>query len=121
VRLWLGDTYGPPLSCVLVLAVWTVYYPTVQQASYLVVAMGRVGILARAAAIAAPLNLGLSIWLTNELGLTGPVLANIVALSATTVVPTVYFSAKYLRELAPEEPSAAPPPALDEQAPTMTR
>jgi O-antigen/teichoic acid export membrane protein len=108
VRLWLGDTYVPPLSFVLLLAVWTVYYPMVQQASYLVVAMGRVGALARAGAIAAPVNLALSIWLTNALGLTGPILGNIAAYSATTLVPIVYFSSRYLRQTAPAgEPSQA--------------
>jgi O-antigen/teichoic acid export membrane protein len=116
VRLWLGSEFVPPLSFVLLLAVWTVYYPSVNQASYLVVAMGRVKTLAIASAIAAPLNLALSIWLTNELGLTGPVLGSIIALSATVLVPVVFLTSKYLRQLASDEGTPALQNAFDEEA-----
>ncbi|HSY16201.1 MAG TPA: lipopolysaccharide biosynthesis protein [Jatrophihabitantaceae bacterium] len=91
-RFWVGGGLVPPLSLLIVLAIYTVYSTTVIQASYLLAAIEKVKALAIAGMIMAPVNLVLSVLLTRRYGLTGPVLGSIIALAVVLTGPVVWLT-----------------------------
>jgi O-antigen/teichoic acid export membrane protein len=98
-RLWVGGHLVPPLSLLIVLAVYTVYSTTFLQASYLLAAVGRVRTFALFGIGGATTNLVASIWLTHVYGLTGPILGSLVAFVAVMTVPLTILLRRELRAL----------------------
>ncbi len=98
-RVWVGSHLIPPLSLLIVLAVYTVYSTTILQASYLLAAVGRVKTFALIGVGGAIVNLVTSIWLTHVYGLTGPILGSIFAFFAIVTVPLTILLRRELRAL----------------------
>jgi O-antigen/teichoic acid export membrane protein len=98
-KLWVGARLVPPLSLLIVLAVYTVYSTTTLQASYLLAAVGRVRTFAIFGVGAASVNLVASIVLTHIYGLTGPILGSLVALVAVLTVPLILLLNRELKAL----------------------
>jgi O-antigen/teichoic acid export membrane protein len=98
-RLWVGSHLVPPLSLLVVLAIYTVYSTTALQASYLLAAVGRVKTFALIGVGAAVVNLVASIVLTHIYGLTGPILGSIVALVGVITIPMFVLLRRELKAL----------------------
>jgi O-antigen/teichoic acid export membrane protein len=98
-RLWVGQEYVPPYSLLWVLAGWTVVSTAVVQASYLLAAVERLRVIALTSVLMVPLNLALSVALTHQVGLTGPLLGSLAALLLVQLVPLVVCTTRLLREL----------------------
>ncbi len=99
-----GHGVVPPMSLLIVLGLYTVYSGTIVQASYLLIAMGKIRALALASALMAPLNLVLSIALTHVYGYPGPLLGSMIAITFTMAIPIFIHTRDYFRtsrELAP--------------------
>jgi O-antigen/teichoic acid export membrane protein len=99
VHLLFGEKFVPPLSLLIVLAIYTIYSTTVTQASYLLAAVEKVGVIATCGVLSALVNLGVSIWLTRRYGLTGPILGSIVALALVMTLPVLIMLRSQLRDL----------------------
>ncbi|MCU1656195.1 MAG: polysaccharide biosynthesis protein, partial [Pseudonocardiales bacterium] len=98
-RVWVGASLAPPLSLLIVMAVWTVYLTAVNQGSYLLTAVERVRMLAVTGLIMAPVNLVLSIVLTRTYGMTGPILGSIFAMVLVQFVPVVVLCRRVFHQL----------------------
>jgi O-antigen/teichoic acid export membrane protein len=99
VHLWAGEKYVPPLSLLIVMAIYTVYSTAMVQAGYLLAAVEKVGVLATCGVLMAVVNLATSIWLTRRYGLTGPILGSIIALALVLTVPVIYLLVGEVRSL----------------------
>lgn len=100
-RVWTGDqSLVPTWGLLLALAAFTIYQTATVQASYLLTAVEKVGVIAAAGVLGTAVNLLASIWLTHRYGVVGPALGSLVAL-VLIVTPTVaVLSWRLLRELA---------------------
>jgi O-antigen/teichoic acid export membrane protein len=105
-RLWVGSGLVPPLSLLIVLAIYTVYSVTVLQASYLLAAVEKVRTIALVGVVAAGVNLAASIVLTKHYGLPGPALGSIVALVRVGTVPLVVLCRQVLSTLSDSDEQA---------------
>jgi O-antigen/teichoic acid export membrane protein len=105
-RLWVGSGLVPPLSLLIVLAIYTVYSVTVLQASYLLAAVEKVRTIALVGVVAAGVNLAASIVLTKHYGLPGPALGSIVALVLVGTVPLVVLCRQVLSTLSDSDEQA---------------
>ncbi|MCW2496702.1 lipopolysaccharide biosynthesis protein [Jatrophihabitans sp.] len=89
----------PPMSLLIVLAIYTVYSTTVTQAAYLLAAVEKVGVIASCGVVMAAVNLALSIYLTRRYGLTGPILGSIFALLIVLTAPVLWMLREQIRDL----------------------
>jgi O-antigen/teichoic acid export membrane protein len=96
-RWWFGANLVPPISLLIVLAIWTVYSAMILQASYVLLAIDKIRMLAVASMIMAPVNLGFSIWLTQRYGITGPILGSIIGLVFIMTVPIIVSTRRELQ------------------------
>jgi O-antigen/teichoic acid export membrane protein len=95
---WVGPSLIPPGQLFVALGIWTVY----------ALAIGQVGLFLNASQIVGPQlvmamlmtvsNLGLSVLLTERLGITGPVLGSLISHIAFTGIPTMVIARRCLRE-----------------------
>ena len=106
-RIWVGAKYIPPISLLIVSAIWTVYSTSVIQASYLLAAAERIKTVAMCGLIMTPINLGVSILLTKWYGLTGPLLGSIIAMALVFMIPIIVLTRRLMSDL--EETHAATP------------
>jgi len=102
-ELWVGASLVPPLSLLIVLAIWMAQFSTTNQATYLLTAVGNVRMLALTGLLMAPLNLALSIVFVRIWGLPGPILGSIVALLVVQTVPVIVYTRSQL--LQPQAPA----------------
>ena len=91
VEFWLTPELVPPRSVLLVAAVWQVYILASEPLLLLLQAMGRVRTHAAMALAMLSLNVPLSILLTHEWGLAGPLVGSILATLLCVGVPSVVF------------------------------
>jgi O-antigen/teichoic acid export membrane protein len=99
VHLLYGESRIPPLSLLAVLAVYTVYSTTVTQASYLLAAVEKVGVIASCGVVMAIVNLVISIWLTRVYGVTGPILGSVIALFLVMTAPLLWMLREQVHDL----------------------
>jgi O-antigen/teichoic acid export membrane protein len=97
-RLWVGEELVPPLSLFLVFGVWTIYLTFIVQYSHMLMVAERVRLLAGLGLVLAAVNLAVSILLTRQIGLIGPVVGSLVAACAVQLVPMIVMTRKFMRE-----------------------
>jgi O-antigen/teichoic acid export membrane protein len=103
-RIWVGDKLVPPFSLFVALAVWTVYMTVITQYSYLLMAADRITLLAALGVVIAVVNLAVSIVLTRWIGMTGPIVGNLVAAVLIQWWPMVILTRRLMRDFATAQP-----------------
>ena len=98
-RLWVGEDLVPPLGLFAVLGVWTVYLTMIVQYSYLLMVAQKIWLLAVLGLVVGGVNLLVSILLTREIGLVGPVIGNLVSAASIQLVPMIVLTRRHLRRL----------------------
>jgi O-antigen/teichoic acid export membrane protein len=96
-RVWVGESLVPPLGLLIAFAAWTVYAHAMSQCSVLLNAGGVVGPQVSFAVVMACVNLPLSILLTKQIGLAGPVVGSLLAHMLCSGVPTGFLVRGLLR------------------------
>jgi O-antigen/teichoic acid export membrane protein len=97
-RIWVGESLVPPLGLLVAFAIWTVYANVMAQCSTLLNAAGVVGPQVAMATAMACVNLPLSIVLTRQIGLAGPLVGSLVSHILCNGVPAVFLVRKVLRD-----------------------
>lgn len=90
-RLWVGESLVPPMGLLVAFAAWTVYAHAMGQCSTLLNAAGVVGPQVAMAGAMACVNLPLSIALTRQIGLAGPLVGSLVSHMLCAGVPAVFL------------------------------
>lgn len=104
IRIWVGESLVPSRGLLLAFAVWTVYSLGMGQASLVLNAARVVRPQLVMAVLMAAANIPLSIYLTREIGLAGPLIGSLIAHVCFAGVPTIVF---VRRVLWPPEPTVA--------------
>ncbi|MGN6161290.1 MAG: lipopolysaccharide biosynthesis protein [Marmoricola sp.] len=102
-RLWVGDKLVPPFALFVVLAVWTVYMTVITQYSYMLMAADRIRLLAGIGIVIALVNIGVSIAFTHWIGMTGPIVGNLVAAVLIQWGPMVLMTRRLMRDFGPAQ------------------
>ncbi len=98
-RLWVGEDLVPPTSLFLALGVWTVYLTMIVQYSYLLMVAQKIWLLALLGVVVGATNLLVSIILTRDIGLVGPVIGNLVSAASIQLVPMIVLTRRHMRRL----------------------
>jgi O-antigen/teichoic acid export membrane protein len=96
-RIWVGESLVPPMGLLLAFAAWTVYANVMGQCSTLLSAGGVVGPQVAMATAMACVNVPLSIVLTKQIGLAGPLVGSLLAHMVCAGVPTALLVRGVLR------------------------
>jgi O-antigen/teichoic acid export membrane protein len=96
-RLWVGPSLVPPLELLLAFAAWTVYSHVMSQCSILLNAARVVGPQVAMATAMTCVNLPVSIVLTRQVGLAGPLLGSLIAHVLCAGLPTAVLVRRVLR------------------------
>jgi O-antigen/teichoic acid export membrane protein len=96
-RIWVGESLVPPLGLLVAFAAWTVYAHVMGQCSILLNAGGVVGPQVSFAVVMALVNVPLSIVLTKQIGLAGPVVGSLLASMLCCGAPVVFLVRRMLR------------------------
>ncbi len=115
IKLWAGPAAVPPHSLLLAMAVWSVIAGFATAQSCLLGALNRTRVQAIASAIAAIVNIGLSILLVVRLGSLGVILGTIISYIVVLLAPQSIVVMRALRDLTPNDLSAVPNAAPDIQ------
>ena len=97
IRWWVGDSFVPPLSLSVGLAVWVVLGATQMPIVMLLNGAGVVRFQVVAASLMAVSNLLLSIWLAHGIGVAGPVWGSVIAHTLCSGIPMVVFVRRHFR------------------------
>jgi len=96
-RIWVGESLVPPLSLLLAFAAWTVYAHVMSQCGTLLNAAGVVGPQVAMGVVMAVVNVPLSIALTHQIGLAGPLVGSLVSHMLCVGVPVAFLVRRVLR------------------------
>ena len=91
IGLWLGESLVPPLSLLLVFALWATYSSFVLPYSQVLNGAGVLRPLAILSILMAIANVLMSLALTNAIGISGPPLGSILAHGAFLLGPMLFF------------------------------
>lgn len=97
ISLWAGPGFVPPLSLLVWCAICTTYSTVASQVQFLLNAAGVVGPQAVMALSMAAVNISLSIYLTDRIGLVGPLVGSLVAHLVCYGGPALFFARRILR------------------------
>ncbi|MEO8330151.1 MAG: oligosaccharide flippase family protein [Candidatus Nanopelagicales bacterium] len=101
IRIWAGDALVPPMNLLVLMGVWTFYGMVMTQCSFLMNAAQVVRPQVLMAVSMAAVNIVLSIYLTREYGLIGPVVGSLAAHMFCAGVPTLVIVRRLLAGRAP--------------------
>ena len=107
-RLWVGEELVPSQSLFIVFGIWTVYITVAVQYSLMLLAAEKIRLLAGLGLVVAAVNLAVSIILTRELGIVGPVIGSLVAACSVQLVPMIVMTRRFTDRLFGEQRSQAP-------------
>jgi O-antigen/teichoic acid export membrane protein len=96
-RVWVGESLIPPIGLLVAFAVWMVYSSAMSQCSVLLHAGRVVGPQVAMAIAMVCVNVPLSIVLTKQIGLAGPLIGSLLAHMLCVGVPTVLLVRTVLR------------------------
>jgi O-antigen/teichoic acid export membrane protein len=96
-RIWVGESLVPPLGLLVAFAIWTVYAHVMSQCGTLLNAAGVVGPQVAMGVAMAVVNVPLSIALTHQIGLAGPLVGSLVSHMLCVGVPVVFLVRRVLR------------------------
>ncbi|HET7735953.1 MAG TPA: hypothetical protein VFK52_08275 [Nocardioidaceae bacterium] len=97
--IWVGKALEPPMSLLVALGLYTVVSTTVTQSVYVLAAVEKVKAIALLGVVMTVVNLALSIVLTREVGIEGPILGSLAALLLVLVGPVVVLTRRELSRL----------------------
>lgn len=112
-RLWVGEDLVPPTGLFVALGIWTVYLTLIVQYSYLLMVAQKIWLLAVLGFVVGATNLLVSIILTRDIGLVGPVIGNLVSAASIQLVPMIVLTRRHMRRLLSDVAST---PALQPQS-----
>ncbi len=98
-RLWVGEDLVPPHGLFLALGVWTVYLTMIVQYSYLLMVAQKIWLLAGLGLVVGATNLVVSIFLTREIGLVGPVVGNLVSAASIQLLPMIVLTRRHMHRI----------------------
>lgn len=110
IRLWAGPAAVPPFLLLSMMAVWSVIAGFMTAQSCLLGALNRTRVQAIASAVAAMVNIALSIMLVVRIGAVGVILGTIVSYLVVLAVPQSFVVLRVLRNLALDHPISAAAP-----------
>jgi O-antigen/teichoic acid export membrane protein len=96
-RVWVGDDLVPSLGLLCAFALWTVYSIVMTQISFLMNAAQIIGPQIVMALTMTVANIAISIYLTNRMGLVGPLLGSLIAHVSCSGIPAIVYMRKILR------------------------
>jgi O-antigen/teichoic acid export membrane protein len=96
-RIWVGPDLVPPLGLLAAFALWTVYSLAMTQLSYLLNAAQVIGPQVVMALSMTAANLALSLYLTRQIGIMGPLVGSLTAHVVFSGVPAVVLAVRVLR------------------------
>jgi O-antigen/teichoic acid export membrane protein len=96
-RIWVGESLVPPLDLLVAFAAWTVYAHAMSQCGILLNAGGVIAPQVVMATAMVCVNVPLSIVLTRQIGLAGPVVGSLVAHMLCSGLPVVFLVRRVLR------------------------
>jgi O-antigen/teichoic acid export membrane protein len=96
-RAWVGEDLVPSLGLLCAFALWTVYSIAMTQISFLLNAAQIVGPQIVMALCMTAANISISIYLTNQVGLLGPLLGSLIAHVICSGIPVIVYTRKILR------------------------
>jgi len=103
IRIWAGAAAVPPLSLLLAMAIWSVIAGFTTAQSCLLGALNRTRVQAVASALAAVVNIALSILLVTRLGSLGVILGTIISYIVVLMVPQTIVVIRVLRDLSRQQ------------------
>ena len=115
IRVWAGPAGVPPFSLLLAMALWSMIAGFATAESCLLGALNRTRVQAVASAIAAVVNVALSIFLVVRMGSLGVILATIISYIVVLLVPQSIVVLRALRDLRPEDLGPGPNEAAEIQ------
>jgi O-antigen/teichoic acid export membrane protein len=98
-KLWVGEQNVPPISLLIVTAVWGVYSSVMGQVALIMNAFEVIKAQIVMASAMAVSNILLSIALTRYLGISGPVLGSLVSHILFNGLPAIYIVRRLLRDM----------------------
>lgn len=98
-ELWVGEALIPPMSLLIVLGIYTVVSTTVTQSAYVLTAVEKVKAIALCGVLMTAVNVALSIELTRQIGIVGPILGSLLALVFVLGVPVIVLTRREFRRL----------------------
>ncbi len=107
-RVWVGDDLVPPQSVFIALGVWTIYQTVIVQYSLMLLAADKIRLLAALGVVVAVVNLTVSIILTRQIGMVGPVIGNLVAACSIQLVPMILMTRGFMRQTLRSAPESLP-------------
>jgi O-antigen/teichoic acid export membrane protein len=114
IRLWAGPAAVPPRSLLFAMAIWSVIAGFCTAQSCLLGALNRTRVQAVASALAAVVNVALSIFLVVRIGSLGVILGTILSYIVVLVIPQTITVIRVVRNLKPGDcASGLPLPAAD--------
>lgn len=97
--IWVGEALEPPMSLLIALGLYTVVSTTVTQSVYVLAAVEKVKEIALLGVVMTVVNVALSILLTREIGIEGPILGSLAALLLVMVGPAIVLTRRELSRL----------------------
>lgn len=98
-EIWVGEALKPPMALLVSLGVFTVVTTCVTQAVYLLAAVEKVKEIATLGVLMTAVNLALSIVLTQQIGIAGPILGSLGALVLVLVGPVIVLTRREFSRL----------------------
>jgi len=108
IALWVGSSVKSSFLLLLGLGIWVVMSSVGNSVAMLLNGAQEIRMQAAAAAVMAPLNLGLSIWLTSRIGVPGVVWGTTITYGLFVLVPMAIYVPRVLRRI--EKRHALDPP-----------
>lgn len=97
--IWVGEAFKPPMSLLIALGVYTVVSTSVTQSAYLLAAVEKVKTIAICCVLMTVVNLALSIELTRQVGIVGPILGSLGALVFVLAIPVIVLTRREFSRL----------------------
>lgn len=97
-RLWVGGELVPPLSLFMAFGIWTIYQTVIVQYSLMLLVAEKIRLLAGLGLVVAAVNLVVSIIMTRQLGLVGPIVGSLIAGCSIQLVPMIVLTRRFMRQ-----------------------
>jgi O-antigen/teichoic acid export membrane protein len=109
IAIWVGGSVTPPFLLLLGLGIWTIQSTVGNSVAMLLNGANELRFQAIAAAAMAAANLGLSIWLTFQMGVAGVVYGTVIAYGALVLIPMAFYVPGVLRRIDSRRAGATAP------------
>jgi O-antigen/teichoic acid export membrane protein len=102
IRLWAGSAAVPTETLLILMSIWILISTFMANTATVLAATNETKLQAWLSAIAAALNLGLSIWLVQRVGSSGVILGTIASYALVLIGPQTWKVMQVLRPSLPQ-------------------